>query len=200
MVIVRTRSTDPCQAARYHIASHFLQNCLHMGQQVLDATTAGARECVWKRLQVFQTSGEYMLNHGTPLTNIPVILRSVHPLSVTSLACAQLFVRDFFAGHGFLFHFCFHSTPSIEYDALCSAPRWSTHIFLGRRHYKSTQCPRRCPCRWDVYRLDRSKPIDPSHIPCIVPSIVDETMKVLCRSIENHLRIAPRALFLDDMC
>ena len=192
--VVRTRSSDGFPA-QYHIASHLLQNCIHSGKFIPDLV-AGARESVWKSLQIFLTRGDVLLNRGLLLTQIPTLIRSVAPGSQSSFLTAQTFINEFFTGAGFLFSITFkHALPFI-FDSLCSEATEFGVIFTGRRRYKADSCPGKCPCRWDRCRLQ--KPLEPSLLHHLIPSTVNEVLQRVWMDLENHIRIFPGDLFVEE--
>ena len=195
LVIVRTRSNHAEYVPKYHILSHLLHNCLHVGPKLLPLSMTCARESVYKCVQLYANTREYLLNDGILLTHIPLPLRSVFPLSNVSLACARLFIGDLYARHGFLFKL---SSPPSSFGI--TMPAEMAYVFMGRRSYKEHQCPHMCPCKWDLYRISAEKAsADVAKIPLIVPSIIDGHAKVMFGELERHIRSAQARLFLNDL-
>lgn len=195
--IVKTRPGSDENPGKYHMVSHLLHETIHLGNKAR-LEFAGTRESVWKSLQVFVTEGDVLLNRGVLLTEIiPQLLRSVVPESLRSLYSARAFLMN---RSGMLYQMIRPETTSFDHNALCGVPPELKMIFCGRRIYKHSGCPRLCPCRWDLLRLNSSEAVDPAVLHHLIPSSIDRTMKLVFVALENRMRLFPAELFVPDTC
>lgn len=201
IAVIRTHDSGNKKLGKgkYHIASHLLQNCLHIGNKHLFKGKSRSRECVWKSLMIFSDLGDYVLNRGWMMTHVPSFLRSVAPNSHESFTACMAFIGEFFNGGGFLWALVHRSPLPLNHNALCNVNTEVCNVFIGRKNYKALECPSKCPCKWDVFRLgDIDKP-SPSDIASIVPSIVDDSLRQVFHSLENYYCLQPNAMFLNNI-